>query len=297
MSVIEREFVFLSYANEDVTQVHRVYEGLKERKVNVWFDKEDMKIGRWKSQVLKAISRSKYFVICLSNAALKKTGGEKPGFQDEELQFAYEIAINQPDDKFSIVPIRLEECSRGDHRISIFQQYDLFENWEKGLDKLAVNLGGDSFADSTAKDERTEDEIIIAKLMGKGATFFYRGEYDKALSRFDAAININPYDQFAWYNKGATLAALDRNEEALDAYEKAIEINPDDQSTWYNKGAILAALNRPKDALKAYDKAIEINPNDRSIQYQLACAYSLNIKRGKALDFLIKDLESFINKK
>lgn len=106
MPDLEREFVFLSYASEDLEKVRKVYRGLKERKVNVWFDEEDLKKGRWKQQIMKAISHSKSFVICISNAALKKTSFEKPGFQDEELQFAYEIAINQTDDKFDIVPVR-----------------------------------------------------------------------------------------------------------------------------------------------------------------------------------------------
>jgi len=36
----KREYAFLSYAHEDLDQVHKVYEGLKDRKVNVWFDKK-----------------------------------------------------------------------------------------------------------------------------------------------------------------------------------------------------------------------------------------------------------------
>jgi hypothetical protein len=45
MPEIEREYAFLSYAHEDLEKVRKVYEGLKKRKVNVWFDKEDLKKG------------------------------------------------------------------------------------------------------------------------------------------------------------------------------------------------------------------------------------------------------------
>ena len=254
----KRDLVFISYAHEDLNQVRKVYEGLKKRRVNVWIDNEDLKTGRWKPQIMKTISRSKHFVICLSCAALEKTGGGKPGFQDEELQYAYEIAINQPDDKFTIVPVRLEDCGRGDNRTSIFQQYDLFRDWEKELDKLAINLGGGSLLDTTVKDERTEDEEIIDKLMGKGAAFYYTGEYEKSLSIFEALINIKSDSHVAWYSMGAALDYLGRHDEALEASNKAIEIKPDLHEAWSNKGIALTYLGRTDEALEAFNKAIEI---------------------------------------
>ncbi|MCP4411054.1 MAG: TIR domain-containing protein, partial [Gammaproteobacteria bacterium] len=38
--------VFLSYAKENIDKVKDVYYGLKKRGLNVWFDEEDLKIGR-----------------------------------------------------------------------------------------------------------------------------------------------------------------------------------------------------------------------------------------------------------
>ena len=73
--------VFLSYASEDLDVVREVYDGLVKRGLDVWFDKEHLGPGKWKAQIERAIRRSRYFVICLSNAAIRKTGDE-PGFQD-----------------------------------------------------------------------------------------------------------------------------------------------------------------------------------------------------------------------
>lgn len=143
--------------------------------MNVWIDEKNLGIGRWKPQILKAISRSKYFVICLSNAALKKTSGEKPGFQDEESQIAWEFAREQDERDFTIVPVRLEDCGRGDMRLSGWHQYDLFEDWEGVLDTLAVNLGGISLSDVAAIDERTEIEKILAGMIGKAEIFYAAG--------------------------------------------------------------------------------------------------------------------------
>ena len=49
-----RDRVFLSYANEDLDTVRRIYSGLKQRKLNVWFDKENLGPGRWKPAITKA---------------------------------------------------------------------------------------------------------------------------------------------------------------------------------------------------------------------------------------------------
>ena len=105
--------VFLSYASENLDMVRKVYDGLVKRGLNVWFDKENLGPGKSKPQIERAIRGSRYFIIRLSNAAVKKTGDE-PGFQDHELNEAYEIARNQPEQEFTIISIRLEDCPRGD---------------------------------------------------------------------------------------------------------------------------------------------------------------------------------------
>jgi tetratricopeptide (TPR) repeat protein len=40
------------------------------------------------------------------------------------------------------------------------------------------------------------------------------------------------------------------------AFKKAIEINPHNSEAWYNKGNSLFYLNKPDEARKAFDKAI-----------------------------------------
>ena len=234
-----RNQIFLSYAHENFDCVEKIYKGLKKRKLTVWLDKADLKPGKYKLQIRKAIARSNYFVICISEAALRKVGDEKPGFQDEELNMAYEIAMAQPDNEFSIVPVRIEDCHRGDARLSSYQQYDLFNDFEKDLDRLAVDLGGKSLSDAQAKDYRSEDDKIIACLMSKALAHFYSGNFEKALTNFNTITTLNPDDVTIWNNKGVALGMLNRNEEALAAFEKAIELNPNYAKARYNKGTVI----------------------------------------------------------
>ena len=50
-------------------------------------------------------------------------------------------------------------------------------------------------------------------------------------------------------------------EEAIKAYDKAIEINPDDYKAWYNKGVALNKLGRHEEAINAVNKATELKKN------------------------------------
>ena len=239
-----RDHVFLSYAHEDLDSVRKVYEGLTERGLEVWFDKQNLGPGRWATKVRKAINKSRYFVICLSKAALRKTGDERPGFQDEELDIAYRIAMDQSETGFTIVPVRLEDCARGDHRLATFNQYDLFEDLEKALDQLAVDLGGRSKSDTKAVDKRTEDERLTEALFGKALTAYQALEFERALTLWDSVLVIDRNYTYAWYNKGLALGNLGRHEAALEAYDKALEINPDLTEPQTNRDILLKRIEK-----------------------------------------------------
>ena len=261
MSTSENPQVFLSYAHDDLAKVRKLYSDLKARNVNVWFDKESMSPGKWKTQIQKAIPKSNYFLFCISQTALRKTQ-EGSGFVDDELQQAYKIAMEQDERLFTIVPVRLEkEVSHGDHRLSIFQQYDLFEDWEAEIDKLAVYLGGEARSSLIEKEERSEEEQLIEGLMGKAVVSYYTKEYEKALRFYEIIIDMNPSNSYAWYGKGVALDYLGQHEEALTAYEKTLELNPDDAGAWNNRGVALNNLGRHEEALAAYEKALELNPD------------------------------------
>ncbi len=46
--------VSLSYAHENLDMVRRISTGLKKRKLDAWFRKEDLGPGRWKRKIEKS---------------------------------------------------------------------------------------------------------------------------------------------------------------------------------------------------------------------------------------------------
>jgi tetratricopeptide (TPR) repeat protein len=293
--------VFISYAHEDLASVQRLYEDLTKYSVNVWFDKVSMSPGLWKPQIDRAISRSRFFIICLSESALRKTGDE-PGFQDLELQQAYEIARVQDPNNFTIIPIRFEDCGRGDHRLSVFQQYDLFNDWQEVVNRLVKWLGGNPPQEESHNNslmDLTDEEKLLEGLSGKALVFFYAQEYEslvktvetilllkpknsdalglkalaleglgcsmEALEIFDQALTHDPSNISVLTSKAVSLAEQGENEEALEIVDKALSLSPSNVSALWLKSGLLRKLNQHKRAVEVLDKALVVDPNHTEV--------------------------------
>ncbi len=83
---------------------------------------------------------------------------------------------------------------------------------------------------------------------------------EEACRCYDKAIEIEPNNVAAWYNKGLVLDGLNRYDEAIQCYDKVIKIDPNYVNAWITKGLALGALNRYDEAIRYYEKAVEIEP-------------------------------------
>lgn len=254
--------VFLSYASEDTERARQLRDGLAIRGLSIWFDKQDLGVGKWKRQLRRAIVKSRYFVICLSAAAIKKLG-DTPGYQDQELEQAYSIAQEQDESLFSIVPVRFEECGRGDHRIAVFQHFDLFDDWDGTLDRLAVQMGGNPRVE-TDKALLCRDADLLQSLLWKSSALYFTGKYSEALAVLDAILAAYGPSKIAWNNKGAVLSQLRRFEEGLAAYERALEIDGSYSCSLSGIAGVLVNLGRNAEALPICRKLLALNPKDSS---------------------------------
>lgn len=97
--------------------------------------------------------------------------------------------------------------------------------------------------------------------------------FDKALTSFKTAADINPENYEALVNQGNMLSSLGKYEEALSAYDAAMEVDPEYFATWNNKGNAFLGMKRYEEALIYLTKAVEIAPEEA-----LCCA-----NKGRAL--------------
>jgi tetratricopeptide (TPR) repeat protein len=150
--------------------------------------------------------------------------------------------------------------------LEVFPTVRATEGWDAHLDALAVAIAGHPISNINAKDERSENDKLIAGLKTRAEAFHYAGDYERADRLWDAVLDLEGDSAITWHNKGNAYRRLGRYDDALNAYEKSLSLNPDQPDTLYNKGNTLAELGRPGEAITFFDKALALSPGDEAIK-------------------------------
>jgi tetratricopeptide (TPR) repeat protein len=133
-----------------------------------------------------------------------------------------------------------------------------------------------------------------------GFLFLRRGELEKAISEFQAALNIRSKNSETHYSLGAALIqnnlgnALARKQlwdEAIDHLQEAVRLRPDYADAYFNLGSVLFQQGRIDQAITQWQKALAIRPTDAEAHRSLASALR---KEGK-LKEAIAEYEQALN--
>ena len=107
---------------------------------------------------------------------------------------------------------------------------------------------------------------------------------DEAVAAFKKALEVNPYDEFAYNNLGRAYWQDRKYDEAADAFHKQLETNPLDKFAHGNLGAMYAEWHKYDLAAPELEKAASLSPEDAGLQVSLGDAY-LNLGQDqKALE-------------
>lgn len=124
--------VFLAYAEEDRTQVRRLFTTLQKAGFEPWMDQERLLPGQnWPRAIERAIDLSEFFIGCFSQRSTAKRG-----YFQCELEYALGVASRVPAEEIFFVPVRLDECELPRQIVRKVQYVDLFPDWERGLGQL-----------------------------------------------------------------------------------------------------------------------------------------------------------------
>jgi hypothetical protein len=125
--------VFLCHAHGDKQAVRNLYNQLCNSGVDAWLDEEKLLPGqKWEREIPKAVKNSDVVIVCLSKAAINKSG-----YVQKEIKYALDIADEKPDDSIFIIPLKLEQCDIPD-RLRPLHCVGLFE--EHGYERLMLAL-------------------------------------------------------------------------------------------------------------------------------------------------------------
>jgi len=117
----------------------------------------------------------------------------------------------------------------------------------------------------------------------KGAEFFEKRLYERAIAEFNAALRAVPNHPYSMFNIGVCYTRLSREAEeknrqeqakayfqqAKAAYERLLEMHPKIADAWTNLGELYDSKNDVKKAEECYRKAIEVAPNFGAARHNL----------------------------
>jgi tetratricopeptide (TPR) repeat protein len=145
------------------------------------------------------------------------------------------------------------------HMKSLVNESRLFidqKRYDEAIDRL------------TRASELDPESTVVFRLLGR--TYAAKGETDKAIEAYRAAIEANEGDAWSMNNLGLLLVQDKRPDEALPLLAKAVELRKDVAEFHNNLGMALEHTGRFKAAAKAYGEALTTDPAYRKAQNNLA---------------------------
>ncbi|MBZ0288691.1 MAG: tetratricopeptide repeat protein [Anaerolineae bacterium] len=138
----------------------------------------------------------------------------------------------------------------------------MFKKWVLLLG-LALLAGQVVYAqDTTACGDDTEEKFV------ERGDFKLDGEdWEGAIAEYTCAIQLNPSNTVALFNRGYSYYKLGEYTEAEADYNAELELNPTDGATYNNRGNIYYARGDYEHALQDYDRAIELATGEVYISY------------------------------
>jgi CheY-like chemotaxis protein len=99
--------VFLCHAKEDKPVVRYLYDVLQSEGFAPWLDEKDLLPGEnWDQAIQSTIRSVDAVVVCLSSAAVSKTG-----YVQKEISFALDVLAEKPEGSVFLVPLLIDECA------------------------------------------------------------------------------------------------------------------------------------------------------------------------------------------
>ncbi len=115
------------------------------------------------------------------------------------------------------------------------------------------------------------DEQDPVKLFERGQDAHAKGDYQKAVELYSAAIQLKPEFPEAEFQRAMALLFSNHKEEALKGFNRAVELRPDWTYAYAMFGSQLAAyFNDDRDAEPILRRALELDPQNESALVALA---------------------------
>jgi tetratricopeptide (TPR) repeat protein len=109
------------------------------------------------------------------------------------------------------------------------------------------------------------DSVIAPRNPGdlaylEGNNLFEDGHYERALQKYDEALNEDRNHIHAMRGRAQSLMQLGQSTQALTAFNTAIALAPEFGATYANRGVLHDRMGRYEKAIEDYERALALDP-------------------------------------
>ena len=279
--------VFITYSHEDTNSKNKLRQRLavmeQQGMITIWHDNEIRPGDKWYEDISKNLADSDILLYLVSTSSLASKNCNK------ELGEALS-------GKIRIIPIILEDCDWQNHQLSDVQalpdQGKPINEWQpesKGWQNVVVGLQKvvEKMRPNISDDVK---ETLPEWVFQQGNFLMMLGQSDKAIEAYSHAIELNPNNAIAYYNRGTAHHSKGDLDRAIADYNKAIELNPELADAYNNRGNTCSDKGELDRAIADYNKAIELNPKLELAYYNRG---AVHYNKGE-LDCAITDYDKAI---
>lgn len=129
---------FVSYASEDREKVEELADALEARGIDVWQDKQDLRVGqKWDKALRKVIEQDVHYVIVVQTETMVRRA---EGVFHKEISIAAERQSNMADGVLFLLPVTIGPCGI----LSSLADYHVIDvSTAEGIDALAESIRED----------------------------------------------------------------------------------------------------------------------------------------------------------
>ncbi len=116
----------------------------------------------------------------------------------------------------------------------------------------------------------------------RGVAYSNKGQYEKAIGDFNAALRIYPKYASAYNNRGDAYNNKGELDKAILDFTRAITINPNYADAYYNRANAYSNKKDYDKVISDYTEVLRINPRDKEAYNNRAVAYFMRKKYNEA---------------
>ena len=147
------------------------------------------------------------------------------------------------------------------------------------------------------------NNIAVQELNNKAAEYMQKGDYESAMNRLQASLDLDSTMYETYYNLGIASINAKKYEKAIEAFEGGIKIKPDFADFYYSLGVAQADLADELVEVTKDKKEITEEDKLKAVEFKKSAVENLTkylelkptAEDKKTIEELIEESNSFIN--